>query len=169
MRTHLLYMSPIPNDASQSKFPLDLKPSNACRCLGFWCTPTLSPKVSIDHNIENDYSPWEQKVCSINPLSGKAILNACVIPTCLSGWENWILNDALLSSLEAFQGYAARRIMGLSKFHSCLIPLIALGIPSMRARILSLKLFSLMDCLHLTTILSVLKPLEAFQTTARPP
>ena len=39
-----------------------------------------------------------------NPLSGKAILNACVIPTCLSGCENWILNDVLLSTLEAFQG-----------------------------------------------------------------
>ena len=41
---------------------------------------------------------------SANPLSGKAILNACVIPTCLSGCENWILNDVLLSTLEAFQG-----------------------------------------------------------------
>ena len=42
----------------------------------------------------------------LNPLSGQAILNACVIPTCLSGCENWILNDVLLFSLEAFQGFA---------------------------------------------------------------
>ena len=77
---------------------------------------------------------------SANPLSGKAILNACVVPTCLSGCENWILNDVLLSTLEAFQGYVGCRILKLSKFHSHLIPLMVLGIPSMRARILTAKL-----------------------------
>ena len=95
-KCELLISSMSPNDV---KFPLDLKPSNACRCLGFWWTPTLSPKVSIDPNIAN------AKKClfsigakglfqgNLNSLSGKAILNACVIPTCLSGCENWILND----------------------------------------------------------------------------
>ena len=77
---------------------------------------------------------------SANHFSGKAILNACVIPTCLSGCENWILNDELLSTLEAFQGYVECRILKLSKFHSHLIPLIVLGIPLMRTRILSAKL-----------------------------
>ena len=77
---------------------------------------------------------------SANPLSCKAILNACFIPTCLSGCENWILNDVMLSTLEALQGYVGCRILKLSKFHSHLIPLIDLGIPSMRARILSAKL-----------------------------
>ena len=54
---------------------------------------------------------------SANPLSGKAILNACVISTSLSGCENWILSDVLLSTLEAFQGYVGCRILKLSKFH----------------------------------------------------
>ena len=63
----------------------------------------------------------------LNPLSGKAILNACVILSCLSGCENWILNDVLLSSLEAFQGEIRCRILNLSKHHAHLVPLITLN------------------------------------------
>ena len=103
-------------------------------------------KTCIDQNIANArrcfFSMGSKGIFngSANPLSGKAILNACVIPTCVSGCENWILNDVMLSSLEAFQGQMGARILKLSKFHSHLIPLLALGIPSMRARILSAKL-----------------------------
>ena len=75
-----------------------------------------------------------------NPLSSKAILDSCVMPTCLSGCENWLLNDVLLSTLEAFQGFVGCRSLHLSRFHSHLIPRIVLGLPSMRARILCAKL-----------------------------
>ena len=37
----------LPLQFQAQSFPLDLKPSDTCRCLGFWWTPTLSPK-SVD-------------------------------------------------------------------------------------------------------------------------
>ena len=38
------------------------------------------------------------------------------------------------------QGYVGYKVLRLSRFHSQLIPVMVLGIPSMQARILSLKL-----------------------------
>ena len=56
----------------------------------------------------------------LNPLSGRAILNTCVIPTCLSGSENWILNDNLLKKLEDFQAQIGKKI--LQNFTPTLLP-----------------------------------------------
>ena len=113
-----------------------------------WCmvVPDLSPKVSIEHNISNArrcfFTMGSKGVFQgiANPLSSKAILDSCVMPTCLSGCENWLLNDVLLSTLEAFQGFVGCRSLHLSRFRSHLIPRIVLDLPSMRARILSAKL-----------------------------
>ena len=65
----------------------------------------------------------------------RVILNACIIPTCLSGCRiARIMNDILLSTVKGFQGYVGCRILKLPKFHYQLIPLIILAIPSMQKR-----------------------------------
>ena len=68
------------------------------------------------------------------------MFQTCVLPTLLYGAENWILNDSNLCQLEKFQAEIGRRILHLSKHHSHRAVLVALGWPSMRARILNVKL-----------------------------
>ena len=39
-----------------------------------------------------------------SPLSSREVIESCVMPVLLYGSENWILTEALLKKLEAFQG-----------------------------------------------------------------
>ena len=84
----------------------------------------------------------------MNPLSCKAIVEACVLPVCLSGCTNWILTETLASwirSLECFQAQLGKRALNLSHSHNRLSPLMGLKWPTMRVRILSQKLSRLLD------------------------
>ena len=91
----------------------------------------------------------------MNPLSSKTIIEACVLPVCLSGCTNWILTDNLLKLLERLQAEVGRRVLNLSRFHNKLSPLIGLTWPTMRARILSQKLFFFLAHLLDTTYTSL--------------
>ena len=83
----------------------------------------------------------------LNPLSGRAIYETCVIPVLLYGCENWIMTDTNISILESFQGEIGRRILRLSKIHSILSTRVALQLPSITSRIFSWKL-SLLRKVH---------------------
>ena len=50
------------------------------------------------------------------PISGKTILDICVIPILLFGSENWILTDPLVDQLEAFLGEIGRGIIKYQNF-----------------------------------------------------
>ena len=135
--------------------PFSLKPSTTSKCLETWWSPNLSPKVSIEKNIANarraffGFGALGAFQGKLSPLSSKMIVEACVVPVCLSGCTNWILTDSLLELLECFQAELGRRALKLSRFHNKLSPLIGLRWPTMRARILSLKLSflaNLLDC-----------------------
>jgi len=69
----------------------------------------LSPKISIEKNIANarkayfGFGAIGAFQGKLNPLSSKTIIEACVLPVCLSGCTNWILTDNLLELLEHFQ------------------------------------------------------------------
>ena len=76
----------------------------------------------------------------LNLLSSISIVESCVLPCFLSGAEAWILNCSLLQKLESFQAEFAKRILRLSKHTSNNVALIALQWPSIRARVLSIKL-----------------------------
>ena len=76
----------------------------------------------------------------LNPLTGRAIYETCVIPVLLYDCEDWVLSDANIIILEAFQGEIGRRILRLSKSHSLLSTRIALQLQSIASRILSRKL-----------------------------
>ena len=47
----------------------------------------------------------------LSPLSSRSVVETCVIPVLLFGSENWLLNRAMISSLEAFQGEIAKKIL----------------------------------------------------------
>ena len=76
----------------------------------------------------------------LNPLTGKAIYETCVIPVLLYGCENWVLTDANITTLESFQCEIGRRILRLSKSHSLLSTRVALQLQSIASRIFSRKL-----------------------------
>ena len=77
---------------------------------------------------------------TLNPLSSKSIIEHCVLPCLLFGAETWILNSTLLQKLESFWAKLAKRILQLPKCTSYNTARIALQWPSMRARILTIKL-----------------------------
>ena len=83
-----------------------------------------SPVVFWDHVILSLLSQFLKLVC-------------CQL---LYGAENWLLDQPCILKLEKFQAEISRKILHLSKFHSRLSVLLALRWPSMRARILNIKL-----------------------------
>ena len=131
---------------------LPLQPPSALRPGGHLICP---PKISIEKNIANNrrayfgFGAIGAFQGKLNPLSSKTIIETCVLPICLSGCTNWNLTDNLLELLEHFQAEVGRRALNLSCFHK-LSPLIGLTWPTMRARILSLKLSFLAHLLDTT-------------------
>ena len=68
------------------------------------------------------------------------IVEHCVLPCLLYGAESWFLDNGLLAKLESFQAELAKRILCLHKYTANNIARMALKWPSMRARILIIKL-----------------------------
>ena len=123
-----------------------LIPRESAKCLGYWWSWDLSPTKSIDAAIGKArrsffaYGSLGAFQGKLNPLTGRAIYETCVIPILLYGCKNWILSDANISSLESFQGELGRRILKLPKTHSLLATRLALQCQSIIPRILFRKL-----------------------------
>ena len=43
----------------------------------------------------------------LSPLSSRAVVESCVMPVLLYGYENWVLIEQLISHLETFQSELA--------------------------------------------------------------
>ena len=116
------------------------------KCLGVWWQYDLSPNRSVEDNIAKARRAFFATGSigtfhgKLNPLSSRSIFEIFVIPVLLYGCEMWILTPTLVAKLEKFQSEIGRRILGLSKHHADLAPLIGLHLPSMKARILLRKL-----------------------------
>ena len=123
-----------------------LVPCESAKCLGYWWSWDLSSTKAIHEAIAKARRAFFSLgslgafMGKLNPLSGRAIYEACVIPTLLYGCENWVLSDANITILEAFQGEISRRILRLSKSHSLLSTRVALQLQSIASHILSRKL-----------------------------
>ena len=76
----------------------------------------------------------------LSPLSSRSVLEVCVMPVLLNGCENWILTQALLERIESFQGELAKRNMKWPRHHSSSAAIVAVGVQSMRSKILERKL-----------------------------
>ena len=122
-----------------------IEAKHSVKCLGFWWSWDLSAKVAVEEGVKKARRAFFMHSSqvfkgSLNPLSGRAIFEICVLPILLYGCENWILTTSLLSKLEQFQGEISRRILRFPPNHSTLACRILLRWPSMAARILINKL-----------------------------
>ncbi len=98
---------------------------------------------------------------NINPLTGQSIFEMFILSILIYGCETWILSPSLLTKLEKFQAKIGRRILGLSKYHADIAPLIGLHWPPVKARILIHKLSFLAKLLESDgSNLSMHKPLQ---------
>ena len=127
-----------------------LAPSSSAKCLGYWWSWDLSADKAIAEAVGKArraffaYGAMGAFHGKLNPLSGRAIYETCVIPVLLYGSENWFLTDALLQKLESFQAEIGRRILTLSTFHSARAVRLALDWPSVASRVLERKLLFLL-------------------------
>ena len=124
---------------------INIPVTNSARCLGAWWTPNLSCTKWIDVNIKKARRAFFARGSGVfhgtlNPLSSKSIVECCVLPVLLYGAESWILNKTLLQKLESFQAELAKRILRLPKHTSNHTSLLALQWPSVRSRVLMIKL-----------------------------
>ena len=123
-----------------------LPPVASAKCLGYWWSWDLSANKSIDTAIGRARSSFFAFGAmggfqgKLNPLSGRAIFETCVVPVLLFGSENWYLTESLLDKLESFQAEIGRRILKLPRHHSGRATRLTLEWPSMTARILQRKL-----------------------------
>ena len=83
------------------------------KCLEFWWSWNLPAKTAVNEAVGAFQG-------DLNPLSGRAIFQMCVVPTLLHGCKNWILTEEVLLTLESFQEEVGRRILKLSRFHFAL-------------------------------------------------
>lgn len=123
-----------------------LVPCVSARCLGFWWAWDLSADKSVDVAIAKArrsffaYGAMGAYHGKLNPLSGRAIFETCILPILMYGCENWFVSDAILKKLDSFQSEVGRRITCLSRHHSTRAVRLALDWPSMATRILLRKL-----------------------------
>ena len=126
-----------------------LIPKDAAKCLGFWWSWNLAAKTAVDEAVKKArrafflFGGMGAFQGDLNPLSGRAFFETCVVPTLLYGCENWILTEDMLLTLESFQEEIGRRILKLSGFHSGLAVRVLLQWPSVKARVLMRKLIFL--------------------------
>ena len=132
---------------------INIPVTNSARCLGAWWTPNLSCTKWIDVNIKKARRAFFARGSGVfhgtlNPLSSKSIVECCVLPVLLYGAESWILNKTLLQKLEPFQAELAKRILRLPKHTSNHASLLALQWPSVRSRVLMIKLTYLLKVIR---------------------
>ena len=130
-------------------FPL----TNSAKCLGALWTPNLSCSRWIKDNIKKARRAMFAQGSGVfhstlNPLSSKRIIEHCVLPCLLYGVELWLLNPTLIQKLESFQTELAKRILQLPRCTSNNTALIALQWPSMRTRVLIIKLSFLLKIIN---------------------
>ena len=123
-----------------------LVPQHQAKCLGYWWSWDLSASIAVDEAIKKArraffaFGAMGGFQGKLNPISTRCIFETCVVPVLLYGCENWILTDSLLHKLEMFQAEIGRRMLQLSRYHSCLSTRLALRWPSVATRILVEKL-----------------------------
>ena len=94
-----------------------LTPRLSAKCLGYWWSWDLSASKAVDKAINKArraffaFGAMGAFHGQLNPISGRSIYEACVVPVLLFGCENWVLTDSMLHQLESFQGEIGRRIL----------------------------------------------------------
>ena len=89
------------------------------KCLGHWWKGDLSASRSVEENIGKVHHPFFHFSSigvfqsNMSPRSSKEVIEYCVMPVLLCGYEKWIMTDSLVEKLEAFQAELVRRVTTL--------------------------------------------------------
>ena len=113
------------------------------KCLGYWWSKDLVASKCVDENIKKArkaFFCYGSLGFFQGSLSSASAIDCCVLPALLYGVENWILTPVLLDRLEKFQGELAKRVLRWPQHHSNTAAVVALGLESVKSRVLGLKL-----------------------------
>ena len=111
--------------------------------VGFWWSRDLLANRSAEESIKKargcffHYGFLGSLQGDINPLSTKSVIDTCVMPVLLFGCENWILTEAFVHKQKSFLSWMTKRALKWPQHFSALV---ALGMESMKSRILNWKL-----------------------------
>ena len=98
-----------------------LPASGTAKCLGYLWHHDLSAKPSIDHNILKArksffaYGSMGVFQGDLSPLSGRSVVETCILPILFYGAENWCLSHHSLEILDSFLGELCKRLLKLPK------------------------------------------------------
>ena len=133
---------------------VSLPVEQSVKYLGIYFSSNQSSKISIEENLckarRNFFAHSSIGIFHglLNPLSSCSIFEYCVDTSLPYGSEVWFPNNTLLSKLESFQADLGNKMLKLPKSTANSISLLAMGLPSVRARILISKLKFLYKIVH---------------------
>ena len=76
----------------------------------------------------------------LSPLSGRSMVETCILPILLYGIENWCLTQNSIQMLDSFLGELSKRLLRLPRWYSNTPASIVVGLMSARALCLTRKL-----------------------------
>lgn len=108
------------------------------KCLGCWWKGDLSASRSVEENIQKarhaffHFGSIGVFQGNISPLSSREVIESCVMPVLLYGSKNWILSEAPMKKLEAFQGELVKRVLKWPKHLSNTAAIATLDVTTMK-------------------------------------
>ena len=121
-------------------------PSSSTKCLGYLWNHDLSARPSIEHNILKArksffaYGSMGLFQGNLSPLSGRSVVETCILPILMYGVENWCLSHISIQMLDSFLGELSKRLLKLPRWYSNTPASIVIGLRSARAICLHRKL-----------------------------
>ena len=91
--------------------------SGTARCLGYLWNHDLSAKPSIEYNIMMArksffaYGIMGVFQWDLSPLSGRSVVQTCILLILLYGAENWCLSQNSIQALDSFLGDLTKRLL----------------------------------------------------------
>ena len=123
-----------------------LPASGTAKCLGHLWNHNLSAKPSIEHNVLKArksffaYGSMGLFKGDLSPLSGRSMVETCILPILLYGIENRCLTQNSIQMLDSFLGELSKRLLRLPRWYSNTPASIVVGLMSARALCLTRKL-----------------------------
>lgn len=123
-----------------------LQASGTAKCLGYQWNHDLSAKPSVEYNVTKArksffaYGSMGLFQGDLSPLSGRSMVDTCILPILLYGAENWCLSYNSLQVLDSFLGELSKRLLKLPQWYSNTPASIVAGQRSARALCLTRKL-----------------------------
>ena len=98
--------------------------SNEAKCLGYTWTQSLSASNMVEQNILKARRAFFASGSigafqgALSPIAGRSVVETCVFPVLLYGYEHWCLTDTIINMLDSFIGELSKRILNQPKCSS---------------------------------------------------